>query len=94
MAMAIPDDKAFYFCNGGGYVGIRAKSMPEFVSAVKKAPANSLEFHLRGDKNDFAAWFYHVAKNKRLSKRMMDIKKKNLNGEKLRSELLKVVPKK
>jgi len=88
MEKNVPNERAFWFCNSKGWVGKVAHNLYEFSNEIKNVPADSLEFHIRGDKNDFEVWLRDVLQEKRISKKMAKIKKQGLKGEELRKALI------
>lgn len=88
MEKNVSNEQAFWFCNKNGWVGKIAHSLNEFAKEVKSVPVESLEFHLRDDKNDFQAWLGNVLHEKRLSKKMAKIKKDGFKGEELRKAMV------
>jgi hypothetical protein len=93
MAKILSDNQAFWFCNSNGCVGQIAHSIEEFAEHLKSVPIESIEFHLREDKNDFEAWLSNILSRKRLSKKMVLLKMQGLRGEDLRKALLKLFEK-
>lgn len=93
MGKIVSDDKAFWFCTRSGFAGKKAHNIIEFAEAIKTVPVESLEFHLRGDKNDFAAWLAGIMGEPKLADDMKKIKSKNIKGDALRSSLNKLVNK-
>jgi len=88
MQKTVSKEQAFWFCNRHGWIGQIAHNLDEFVNQIKVVPAESLEFHLRDDKNDFEAWLKNVMQEKRLAKGIEKIKKQSLRGEELRKALI------
>ncbi|MEM5778259.1 MAG: DUF5752 family protein [Candidatus Aenigmatarchaeota archaeon] len=90
MAKTVVNDEkqAFWFCNQSGWIGQIAHSLEEFANQIKIVPTDCLEFHLRDDKNDFEAWLANVLKEKRIAKKIVNIKKQGLKGEELRKALI------
>ena len=93
MTKIVADNKAFWFCTRTGFIGKKAHSLSEFTEAIKTVPAESLEFHLRDNKNDFAAWLFDTMQEPKIAEEMKKIKIKNLRGETLRASLSKAVKK-
>jgi alpha-amylase len=91
MVKSVPDEMAFWFCNKEGFAGQISHSLEEFASHIKVVPIESLEFHLREDKNDFEAWLMNVMQKKRLARKMAKVKKMGLQGEELRNSLVTLV---
>jgi len=57
--LELPWSKAFYFKKPTGeYTGISARSIAEFLSALNKAPLDSIMYHLNN--GDFENWFRSV----------------------------------
>jgi hypothetical protein len=87
MAKDVIEEKAFWFCNGEGSVGKVAKNLAEFSDCLESAPIDSLEFHLREDKNDFEAWLKEIMEEPKLAESVKRIKKKGVKGEELRASM-------
>jgi len=88
MSKSVSKEQAFWFCNNKGWIGHIAHTVDEFSKEVKAVPTDSLEFHLRESKNDFESWMANVMQEKRLAKKMAQIKKQGLRGEDLRKALV------
>ena len=88
MEKNVSNEKAFWFCNKKGWVGKIAHNLDEFSREIKNVPADSLEFHIRDDKNDFEVWLRDILQEKRLSKKTAKIKKQSLKGEELKKALI------
>jgi len=93
MGKNVPDDKAFWFCTSSGFIGKIAHNLLEFSECLKTVPIESLEFHLREDKNDFEAWLKEVMEEPKLAASMKRIKKKNLKGDALRASINRLAKK-
>lgn len=89
MSKEVSDDKAFWFCNNSGCIGKAAHSLQEFSKSLRTVPTDSIEFHLRGDKNDFEAWLVNVMEEPRLAEEIKIIKSKGLKGEALKNSINK-----
>jgi hypothetical protein len=89
MVKEVTEDKAFWFCNSVGFVGKKARSLTEFSECIKAVPVDSLEFHLREEKNDFEAWLKEIMEEPRLADSVKRIKKKSLKGEELKASMHK-----
>ena len=87
MTKTVSKEHAFWFCNSKGWVGQIAHNLEEFSKEIKVVPTDSLDFHLRDNKNDFEAWLMNVMQEKRLAKKISKIKKEGLRGEDLRKAL-------
>lgn len=87
MSKNVSNNQAFWFCTHKGWVGQIAHNLEEFSNQVKIVPVDSLEFHLRENKNDFEAWLMNVMQEKKLAKAMAKIKKQGLRGEELRRNI-------
>ena len=88
MSKHVPNNQAFWFCTHSGWAGQIAHNLDEFAKDIKSVSAESLEFHLRDNKNDFEAWLKEIMQEKRLSKQIAKIKKQGLKGEDLRKALI------
>ncbi len=87
MVKDVADDKAFWFCNSSGSVGKVAHNLKEFSEHLKTVPVSSLEFHLRGNKNDFEAWLKQIMEEPKLASGVKRIKNKGLKGEDLKASI-------
>jgi hypothetical protein len=85
----VPPERAFYFyAEVGRPVGTVASSLKEFGGALKTVEVGSLEFHLQ--RGDFERWVTMLGDND-LARSVSGMKQLHLTGEKLRSELVRVV---
>lgn len=87
-AKRVEDDQAFWFRDWNGNVDYVAHDMNEFKDAIEAVPTESLEFHLREDRNDFSVWLENIMNRKGYSSKVQKIKEENLSGKKLRDSLL------
>lgn len=87
MAKDVLDDKAFWFCTGSGPLGMVAHNLGEFSQLITSAPADSLEFHFRDNKNDFALWLREIMEEPKLAESVKRIKNKDLKGEALKESM-------
>lgn len=88
-AIRVDDGAAFWFRDWNGNVDFVAHDLKEFKKALKAVPAESLEFHLREDKNDLSVWLDGVMKRKAVAEAMWGVKQKCLTGNELRKSLLR-----
>lgn len=79
MSKNVSNDKAFWFCTNSGFTGKIAHNLAEFSESLQTVTIESLEFHLRDDKNDFETWLKKVMEEPKFAASMKRIKKK---GEK------------
>ena len=93
MIKEVSNDKAFWFCNSSGFTGKIAHSLTEFSEALRTVPTDSLEFHLRDNKNDFEAWLKEIIQDPKLAESMKRIKNKGLKGDALRASINKIARK-
>jgi|SRR5271157_1564139 len=86
----VPREKAFYFFTSiGNYTGESAASLKEFMEKINTVSIKSLEFHmLRGD---FEKWVTDVLEDKELALDIGRLRRSNLAGDKLRSQLFSAV---
>lgn len=87
IAKKVPNESAFYFNTWDGPTGIKAQSVSEFKSALKKVPVEALYFHMRDDKNDFEEWMRNALNEPVLADRLREVKGEMLEGEHLRRAL-------
>ena len=90
MAKNVSNETAFWFCTTSGSIGKIAHNLHEFAECLRTVPTESLEFHLRDDKNDFEAWLKKIMGETKLAKSFTRIKSKNLRGNELRKALEKI----
>ena len=88
MSKNVSKEQAFWFCNNKGWIGHIAHNIEEFSKEIRIVPVDSLDFHLREGKNDFESWMMNVMQEKRLAKKMTQIKRQGLRGEDLRKTLI------
>lgn len=93
MSKIVSDEKAFRFCTSSGFTGRIAHNLSEFSECLETVPTESLEFHLRENKNDFEAWLKKVMEEPKFAASMKRIKKKNIRGNALRASIKKVAKK-
>lgn len=88
-ATKLPDEKAFHFWAPGRYLGVRATSFRDFIDTVLYIDRESLEYHM--DRGDFINWFEYELENETLANKMRALRERQLRGEELRTELLKII---
>jgi len=85
----VSHERAFYFyAEVGRPLDAAANSLKEFGEKLKTVEAKSLQFHL--ERGDFEKWAYMLGDSE-LAKSLSKLKKPALAGEKLRTELVRVV---
>lgn len=85
----VPLENTFKFCTAEGfYTKVEAISLEDFADKLDGIDAISLLFHY--PRGDFQAWIRDTIGDKESADRMCFIKR-DLPGEKLRLELLKIV---
>jgi mannose-1-phosphate guanylyltransferase len=88
--VAVPGEKSFYFyLELGRYTGILARSIREFIGALRTVSVESLEFHTK--RRDFEKWLREVVGSNELSDRISHLRKGNMKGENLRRALIEVL---
>jgi len=87
MTKNVSDDRAFWFCTSSGSTGKTAHNLTEFSKCLKTVPTESLEFHLRDNKNDFEIWLKEVMVEPKFAASMKRIKKKGTRGDALRASI-------
>ena len=93
MAKQVSDDKAFWFCKSSGSIGKGAHNLIEFSERIKTVPIESLEFHIRENKNDFETWLIKIMEEPKLAEEVRNIKSKGLKGEALKASMNKFAKK-
>jgi hypothetical protein len=84
-------DIGFHFTTEKGvYTGITATSLPDFAAKLETIDENSILFHY--PRGDFQKWIQGTLGDKELANRMCFIQP-NISGEKLRSQLVRIVQK-
>ncbi len=76
-----------------GFTGKVAHNLSEFSECLKTVPTESLEFHLRDDKNDFEIWLKEVMEKPKFAASMKRIKKKGIKGDVLRASVNRLAKK-
>ncbi len=85
----VPSGNAFFFCTAEGvYTKISAISLEDFADKLDGVDSSSILFHY--PRGDFQAWIKETLKDDVLADRMCFIQK-DISGEQLRQELLKMV---
>jgi len=85
----VSQERSFYFyLEEGRPLDVVARSMKEFGESLKKVDPKSLEFHL--GRGDFEKWVYMLG-DAELSKSLVKLRSSGFAGEKLRSELVRLV---
>ena len=78
-----------FFTSASEYTGEDASSLEEFLEKVRVIDSKSLEFHLY--RQDFETWFKEALNLEYLAEEMQKIKKLNLRGEELRTQMIKPI---
>jgi len=84
----LPQEKAFYFSSPSGYLGVKARNVDEFLNILNYIDSDSIEYHLYH--GDFEVWFQNELNLKNISILLGKVKNKNLHGEELREEILRI----
>lgn len=85
----LPVEKAFHFWAPGRYLGVRATSFRDFADTVLYIDLESLEYHM--ERGDFVNWFEFELENAPLAEKIRALREREVRGEELRSELLRLV---
>ena len=81
-------ESGFHFMENCVYNGMTSTSLNEFERHLQLAGTKSIEHHFR--REDFQKWIKNVLYDSQLSAQL-DMIDKNLSGEALRSEILKII---
>jgi hypothetical protein len=85
----VSQERSFYFyLDVGRPLDAVARSLKEFGDSLKKVDVKSLEFHL--GRGDFEKWVYMLG-DIELSKSLVKLRGSGFAGEKVRSELVRLV---
>ncbi len=88
---SVPFEKGFHFTTKEkGYIGITATSLSDFNLKLKTVDAASIDFHY--PRGDFQRWMEDTLGDKELADKMCFVQR-DVSGEKLRKELVKIVEK-
>ena len=93
MLKNVSNEKAFWFCTSSGSIGKVAHNLLEFSECLKTVPVESLEFHLRDNKNDFETWLKGTMDEPKFAASMRRIKKKGVKGDALRTSINRLAKK-
>jgi len=85
----LPEDKRFYFRDEGGFLGLEAASLFEFLQCLRNLPIESLAYHQA--RGDFVAWVDDVLGDRVLADHLRKLGQRSLEGEGLRQALLQRV---
>jgi len=90
ISLQVPEDKAFRFYVGVDEpLGLSARSIEEFYTAIKEVSVDSLDFHLY--RGDFERWVEEVLQDEDLADEVDEVEGYGLNGEDLRKALLRII---
>jgi len=87
-ASVVSDDRAFHFWNSGRYLGVKARTLGEFVDILHYVDTESLFYHL--ERNDFSNWLELELGQVQLSSELGGVRAQRLRGEALRAALLQL----
>ena len=82
----VSEDRAFHFWTSGRYLGVKARTLREFVDTLHYVDGDSLVYHL--ERNDFANWLELELGQKAMGSQVRQLRSHKLRGEGLRSALL------
>ena len=85
----VPNQNAFQFYTGIGVpTQLHAENLESFLETTKIANVSSIEFHM--NRGDFANWFKMLGDDL-LFRQLVNLQKKDLEGEALRKRLLQIL---
>jgi Family of unknown function (DUF5752) len=85
----VPNENAFYFYHGeGSPSGVKASSLPEFLTRIESADKDSIYFH--SQRHDFENWVRMLG-DPTLAKQMQTLSSQNLTPDELKSRLVRIV---
>ena len=82
----VSEDRAFHFWTSGRYLGVKARTLREFVDTLHYVDGDSLVYHL--ERNDFANWLELELGQAAMASQVRQLRSHKLRGEGLRSALL------
>ena len=82
----VSEDRAFHFWTSGRYLGVKARTLREFVDTLHYVDGDSLVYHL--ERNDFANWLELELGQAAMASQVRQLRTHKLRGEGLRSALL------
>lgn len=85
----VSEDRAFHFWTAGRYLGVKARTLREFVDTLHYVEAESLTYHL--ERGDFANWLQLELNLDELAEQVRLLYGKGLKGEALRGSLVQVL---
>lgn len=85
----VSEDRSFHFWVPGRYLGVRARSLREFVDVLHYIESRSIAYHF--ERGDFANWLAHELKQVELAGRVRNHKASNKEKETLRNELIEIL---
>ena len=84
----LSNEMGFYFYTDFNRpLGVFARSLQEFISALKRVDIKSIEFHAK--RKDFSNWISNTLKDKYLATNLTNMS--NLHGEELRKKIIETV---
>lgn len=86
----VSEDRAFHFWNSGRYLGVKARTLSEFVDILHYVEAESLAYHL--ERNDFSNWLELELGQAALAAQFGGLRGQRVRGEALRTQLLQLIP--
>ena len=87
----VSSEKGFHFnTEKGVYIGITATGLSDFAAKLETIDENSILFHY--SRGDFQKWIQDTLGDEELANRMCFIQR-DISGEKLRNQLVKIVQK-
>lgn len=87
----VSDDRAFHFWTSGRYLGVKARTLREFVDTLHYVDDLSLAYHM--ERNDFANWLELELKESTLAQQIRQLATHHLARESLRAALLQLFSK-
>ena len=84
----VSEDRAFHFWTSGRYLGVKARTLREFVDTLHYVDGDSLAYHL--DRNDFSNWLELELHENQLAAQVGQLRTHKMRGESLRAALLQL----
>lgn len=82
----VAEDRAFHFWTSGRYLGVKARTLREFVDTLHYVDVESLAYHL--ERGDFSNWLELELGQIQLAAQVRQLRTHKLRGESLRGALV------
>lgn len=84
----VSEDRAFHFWTSGRYLGVKARTLREFIDTLHYVDSDSLAYHL--ERGDFSNWLELELGQSQLAAQVRQLRAHKLRGESLRLAMLQL----